>query len=106
MKDAFRHSTILDCLSPPANCISRHRTSTPTTPSFYIKGIISYFLLAIAVSYGLVFCICETLVGRDGLFGFWSTCHFYAWIMDQVMGIKVIVEGAEHTCRGDLSLLL
>jgi hypothetical protein len=63
---------------------------------FYINGIISHLLLAIAVSYGLVFCICETVVGRNGLFGFWSTCHFYAWMMVQVTGIKVVIEGAEH----------
>jgi hypothetical protein len=63
---------------------------------FYTKGIISHFLLAMVVSYGLVFCICETLLGGDGLFGLWSTCHFYAWMMVQVMGIKVVIEGAEH----------
>jgi hypothetical protein len=68
----------------------------PQRPRFYIKGIISHFLLAIAVSYGLIFCICETLVGRDGLFGFWSACHFYTWMMVQVTGIKVVIEGAAH----------
>jgi hypothetical protein len=68
----------------------------PQRPRFYIKVIILHFFLAIAASYGLVFCTCETLLGGDGLFGFWSTCHFYAWMMVQVTGIKVVIEGAEH----------
>ena len=38
MKYAFQISSILDCLSPPLNCISRHCTSTPTTPSLLHQG--------------------------------------------------------------------
>ena len=68
----------------------------PQRPRYYIKTIISNFLLAIAVTYGLIFCICENVLGGDGLFGLWSTCRFFAWMMVQMTGIKVAVDGVEH----------
>lgn len=68
----------------------------PQRPRCYSNAIIPHSLLAVAVTYSLIFSICERALGGDSPFGLLSALHHFALMMVQMTGIKVAIKGWEH----------